>query len=810
MTRSLLILPILLAGLTACTTVSDTEKKNASAPAQKQNAAPEPVSSAKKLSPAEQKREQERAAAKANLEKEAALRKKAGELKNFLWKQKGKHEEKIVELKKMLADPQYSEKRFQHMLLEQIVRICRTFGWQDVPKYDFTLPDRELEPAALAILNSKDFTYPQKRHALSALAGYYCDKKDFAKAEKLVRDFLAQKDMSKEEQIYTLMALANVFKLQDRYDDAVKVFRDVEKLDPVKGRTARADIAKTFGKEDDFAKVMVEIADPYEKIMYYVGKQSANIHRYAPMESYGNLNWANDWVMGPKGQKMAIDFVKNPANSEKKRVEVGIQCLFWFYGSKETDDARRSLASCPSLQTNPYLKITIAKMIQTRNYDLAAELCDMCTNAKIMSLPEVKKHQVLALGALKRDTEAAKIAAEFAERKDLKPADRLTFKLYASILSGSGMDDILKDPATSAKEKAEAIFDAGQKALAWQKNDAAETLAARYADAFADKIQKTLPVRYFSTPVNTVSDWRKIYSKLEKQYCDVKFRVNLDMLANDVGTGRGSIVMDEKAKQGQAMEITALCDPNGLHVFLRMKDEKAQQVRYGFAPGCVTESYIAPGRNQPYTCFGTDPISGITYVFGTVYNHKNQRKLDKTNGLFTSETQFTDEDYVQHLFFSWENFFDKLPDNGTEYRYECIAFSPNGPYSWGGSHGVHASSKWGSLKFELSAHQVNEIRKSMIFKTFRSYKMVQKEMIPVNLFTYWADVGIGDPDFYRTVLAPLEKELDSYAALVKPDMPDSDVEKVYTRALPRMKGLADEIDQLRRQYLQKQIIQAGK
>ena len=435
----------------------------------------------------------------------------------------------------------------------------------------------------------------------------------------------------------------------------------------------------------------------------------------------------------------------------------------------------------------------------------------MCAGAKWMSQPDVRRHYMIALGACGRFAEAADIAESMVFDETVEPGERLKYRLFLSVLRKQDVRKVLAESQESLKDRALAAADAGKLALLWGNNEAAENLSAAYQAFFGEKISRTLPVRFFKTPVGSISDWRKVYGTLEKQYCDVHFRISADFLATDVATGPRNIQSGVKGKAGKFMEISALCDIDGVHIFLRVEDPDAQKVRLGFAPGYNTEMYFAPGRNQPYTCIGMEPAAGITYMFETTYNNANHRRPDRKNpaGSFRTETQFTDTDYVQHLFFGWENLYGKLPDRGSEYRYECIAWTPSGSYSWGGSHGVHAPSAWGSLRFDLAPEELNAIRRNILFKTFRKYRMVPRELRNTDIFTIWSDPEVGDPDFYTAKLVPLEKELKTWAAMIREDMSDEDVETVYVRALPRMKGLADEVDRLRRQYLLERITLKG-
>ncbi len=248
-------------------------------------------------------------------------------------------------------------------------------------------------------------------------------------------------------------------------------------------------------------------------------------------------------------------------------------------------------------------------------------------------------------------------------------------------------------------------------------------------------------------------------------------------------------------------------------MFLRAAADNARDIERGFAQGIGTEMYLAPGVNQPYTCLGSAPAEGVTFLFHTTYDNRNHKRLEKDEPQtsFRSEVEFTETDYVLHLFFAWDGYYNKLPAKGTDWRFECLAWSPTGGCSWGGSQGIHSASAWGNLRFELTNTQLNEIRKEIIFKSYRSYKNVLRDPgTKEDLFQCWADSEIGDPDFYQAVLEPIEKELDAYAAMVTVDMSDEDVATIYSNAVPRWKGLSHEVDQLRREYLTDRIVRTGK
>jgi len=177
------------------------------------------------------------------------------------------------------------------------------------------------------------------------------------------------------------------------------------------------------------------------------------------------------------------------------------------------------------------------------------------------------------------------------------------------------------------------------------------------------------------------------------------------------------------------------------------------------------EMYFAPGKNQPYICIGADAMNGLNFIFNTTYNNINNTRPDQQDHRYSfhSEMDYTDNDYVLHMFFSWDSFYNKLPENNSEWRFEVLAFAPNGGYTWGGSRGIHSASQWGNLKFVLNQEQIAKIRKEILIRACRDYRKVRVEpKVAENIFDMWRDPYVGDPDFYAKCIVPLKDELAAY------------------------------------------------
>ena len=371
---------------------------------------------------------------------------------------------------------------------------------------------------------------------------------------------------------------------------------------------------------------------------------------------------------------------------------------------------------------------------------------------------------IISLGVIGRKAEAAEYARKWAAREKIKPVDAVRFRFYEAILSGKSTDGLM-DQSLSRKDQAAVYLSAARQTLTWNMSDLSEKYTKEYKKFFVPFEPRRFVVNYSDTPISGIAAWRKIYPELEKQYCDIPYRGSMEFLETDVSTGNRSVNTEVKTDTvSKNMEMTAVCDRYGLHVFLRCEDENARDIERGFAPGIATEIYFAPGRNQPYICIGGG-VATVDFLWQSSYNHKNHTRLiqNQAKPTFRHEAEFTDKDYVLHLFFAWDSYYNKLPENGRNWRFECLAWAPSGGFSWGGSQGIHSASSWGDLEFKLNKKQIAEIKRELIAKTYRNYKQVPKSPgITENLFQCWADDAIGDPVFYDKYLKDLEKELDSY------------------------------------------------
>lgn len=755
---------------------------------------PPPAPQAKKLTPKEEAQKQ--AAEKARLQREYAkmLNERLKAIQND---RKLNLHDRLAAYRELAKSPHAN----RHNVYVIYTRLLGTFsGSAEVTlqtQYGVDAVNAMLEDAVREIVNDPRIANESRLFAWRRLVDNYCGREMFAEAEKAARTAMSYPDLSPRGKADAALILADVYRFQDKLDQCIDAVRQAMKYMPAHAASYGARVAWRFNRIDLAAQLWKEARSPVEELLFYSGKSGSGFY-------------STDYFRQKDDRsKEARAFVMDTRNSFSDRFRVAKGYCFGDMKPENTA-ARATLKGLVKDHIKSF-SWTDSAMInaasQYGDYPLVADLCEIYAGTSVMRELKNRKLHVMALGACGRNAEAVCMAEEYAGDEKLSPVDRARFRMLAAILAGKNTDQVLKDAGLNRKEESLVLLTAARYCLVWEKSDLAEKFTQKYQEYFIPHKQRTLNVTFSNEPV-TVDVWRKKHSGLEKQYCDIPYQVNDAFLIADVATGERDLSIDKDAADQSLIEITAVADRAGLHIFMRSEAENAESIRRGFGKGVTAEMYFAPGHGQPYTVLGYEPGSAVTYVFPCTYNNKLHTRLDKKDPQrnFDSEEVYTAEDYVLHLFFSFDAQYNRLPENGSDWRFEVITRQPNGKrFCWGGSRSVHQTMMWGNMRFNLTEKQLDAIRREIIFKAYKGYANVRIEPgVNRDLFRHWEDEELGDPEFARACLAPLEKELKEYAALVKEDMSSEDVKKVYVNALPRWKGLIHEIDELRRKYLKEQ------
>ena len=675
----------------------------------------------------------------------------------------------------------------------RILSWCLLPGWTSLKRYDREACTAKAVEVCRAVLASDDLDAIGKERYAQTLASLLAGENDYAAAERVAREQIARAEALETPntiaEARAWLILADVFRWQDRADDMVAAIEKARGRNKAIGTSAGTDKARALGGLDDKVDAWWrDFANPYDEIRYFAEKEPG---RY---------------------RKAALEYVLCETNRLDYRFSVATS----YFLADNLPDSRAARAALGKHDLSKLGSWVLTRnhraAFQNGDYALAAAILeDLSATAAPKVLNDAASHRIriISLGATGRAAEAAAFAKAHEADESNTPLDTLRYQVYAAILEGRDARPVIAASPCEKKDKMSATLSAARQCQVWERVDEAEKYAAAYLAYFAPPPKRVAKVVWSEKPVNYVPAWREMLPKLEQHAFDLPFDASLDFLETDVGTGRGEVVFEKGAKASR-MTFTTVADRNALHIFLRVEDPEARLVETGFKGGVGTEMYLAPGADQPYTCFGTNPRDGLTFAFQTSYTSADHQRmyLDKASGpRIRHETDFTDDDYVLHVSFPWDSFYQKLPSPKAEWKFDAITWCPDGGFTWGGAIGIHNVSRWGTLAIDLAPAQLTEIRRGILLRTakggWRNCKY--PDGITLDYFDKWADPEIGDPGFAAECLKPLEAELAGYAARIKPDMTDADVNEIYEKGLVRMKGLKYEIDRLRREYLARKM-----
>ena len=334
---------------------------------------------------------------------------------------------------------------------------------------------------------------------------------------------------------------------------------------------------------------------------------------------------------------------------------------------------------------------------------------------------------------------------------------------------------------------------------------AGDESAVRGLNDFRKSLYKPEPkkryvVRFSETPVTGMADWAKVTA--EKQAYDRKFGGNLDFLVTDVTSGERALGNSKEQLADPTMEV--VCDEKGIHILVRQADPKAKAVELGLVGNCSFEGYIAPGANTPYACFMYTPESGHASVFNTTYPTFANRPIDPRtpNRKFRFQSEYVDGEARHYLFFSWENWMQRIPQDGTVWDFENMCWHRAGNSCWNGTESIHGRSTWGEFEFRLTPQQRARILKPLLVAAYREYKAEKRCAAGHDgALVHWADAATGDPEFHAAQVQPLIETLDKYGKLIASDINDETVFWLAKEALPKWQDVLFEVERRRAAWL---------
>ncbi len=673
------------------------------------------------------------------------------------------------------------------------------------------LSPETLEHIALEILAEETATTRQKLDANWDRVWVRLLQQQNDEAEKMVRWPLKNLDLQDQDRWTALEMIGKCAAAQGDCDRAIKCYRDIARHDKSEAAQKRA---------EDLA---------YQELLYFKRFQdAANLK----LKSGDLLAAAQAFLEGedfPKAKAIAAKLLADPAQPRDAR-----RNAFLFF--LDRDDLDRKIRAqygadfadggdfdFQALKGRVRSRAGIVKSMYLGDYQNALELADLArqhqTGKHDFDVIIIRIH---AAGALGRLDEAAALAAEYASHQPYTPAQRYRLALLAAMYRTPDQENAFQNAWKQVEQqfplladidsqtRGDTMVSIGQAALLAKKFTLAADIEKAWNSLFEPAPRKTMTVQFSETTVHGITDWEKLANKPEVQLLDRKFGGKLDFLVTDVSTGdRGAGIGEDEdgAEQRRPTEFSALADRYGVHFLFTCRDPRAAEVEARLISGGSYELYLAPGINQPYFCVIGRLHSGQFNPWNTTYDNESHRRLTAERG-FKSEHRFTPDGIVTYLFFDWNLFHDKLPDNGDIWEFENVHWSRDGGFGWNGTRSIHGRSTWGHLAFAITPQQQTAIKRRIVFLAREKY-LAEKNTVHSKhgVIDFWQDPQLGDLDFYQKAVQPLVKRLDGFLADAKTDMTDADVNRLFTEAVPAWNEIDFKIAELRRQFLEKKLLE---
>ena len=414
------------------------------------------------------------------------------------------------------------------------------------------------------------------------------------------------------------------------------------------------------------------------------------------------------------------------------------------------------------------------------------------------------------------DKTAAVTAAQLGlENEKLKPEERSELALMAETLALKGAAEAIAATLAKVEPKVAGDLDAKLRLKHFDRVGSAavmtldESLARGFAQYRAkvgpEPEKKSYVVRFSERPVAGAADWANLPFKPEESAFDRKYGGGgAAFLVTDVSTGdRGEAV---KGGEGQTT-LSVVADVWGVHILRTFHDKRAREFERGFLDAGSFEEYIAPGENQPYTCFLVYPKKdALPGGFETAYDGEGRRRIDfKDPTSFKSDVAFTDDAVMVYTGISWNNFATLVPKDGAAWDFESVFWGPN-ECAWNGLKTIHGRSSWGRLVFEMPESARLKILEDQICKAVVRFKAEKKAGHGhEGLITHWTDEAVGDPVFYAERVQPLVDRLDAVVQRVNADMTAEDVKDIAENWLQKLVDFPYIVNRLRGEWLREKL-----
>ena len=368
----------------------------------------------------------------------------------------------------------------------------------------------------------------------------------------------------------------------------------------------------------------------------------------------------------------------------------------------------------------------------------------------------------------------------------VKPEKAAEADLFAKLYEAKGDPSkvIAAFESTNRVAWAESLGKAARALLKDGNEDAARKVWAKRAEIAPPVRQPVLDMPFWKDAPHDIrgileSDF---YKKAAKGLLNRRYGDNLKFLIETDSATLGREMTTDKGEAFRPTELFAFWDQYGVKILLRSYVDNIADVRLGYGGPGGYETYLSTGIDDPYHCIMFDSREGAERPddsFVTQYNNgTGYRRVNLKDGTLEFTNLYLDDGAVTLITIPWCAAFAAAPWNREAWYFEPIHWA-HGGLSWGGSISVHNRSTFGKLRFTGG--------------DAASYTAVKRILLPVAKAKFgnacsargngqvevWSDPELGDQEFYLAEVKPLVERIKPLMALVKKDMSDADVVKVW-------------------------------
>lgn len=674
----------------------------------------------------------------------------------------------------------------------------------------FSLKVKEYPAAtdyAQRIIAAPAATAAQKLNAHYQLAGIQLMQGDEAAADKTARQALALPQLTSAEQAVAQVNIGKLNARMYRHAAAREAYADAIKLDPLQAYKAGFAIADSWVAEGNYEAAF--------KLHHDAG-------RFADAAKVRQVQGDAEAAL-----KLCRSTIDNPALDEDQRWNAMLRYIEICNEGSRFADVQSVLVQFEALADAtparyaallPILRIAMTRAAYPFAKVVSTTLC-RTSALRVEDHYQSRLYRVNALVGAGDLPKAVSCADDFAQDPLLAPERRLFFALVQALLSGADeqavtqkmiatvMNAFAQAEITPA-QKQDALLRAGRTAMIAQRYETAKAVGASYDALFVPEPVKTYTVAFMpkASSIDSFLTSNVVKNAAQRGVFDRKFGGNLELVAaTDVSTGdRGDIGITAGAKGDTETYFHAVCNDDGIHIFLDARDDQAAEVAAGLLRGGSFEGYIAAGEREPHTCFLANLQTGKVTLWNSAYASELHRPVKTDQSNFRTEFRHTPDSHLLYLFFGWDLFFDRLPEGDDFWLFEVGRWARSGRVTWNGLKTVHGRSSFGHWRFDMRDADRLAIKRKLVYKALASYTE-EKNPRTGGAVDFYADKDYSDPAFYAAEVAPLVKQLDDYGKLVTATMTDAEVDRLYTRAVPDWMNVRYRIAALRRAYLERKL-----